>query len=143
MIRRPPRSTLFPYTTLFRSQGVCIADYDNDGFNDLFVTYWGQNVLYHNQGDGTFRNVTEAAGLLDRTRRWGTGCAFLDYDRDGNLDLAVANYVRFDPAETPKPGANPLCMHKGMPVMCGPRGLMGGTNALYRNIGGGKFIDVS
>src|SRR2546427_2279359 len=63
MIRRPPRSTLFPYTTLFRSQGVCIADYDNDGFNDLFVTYWGQNVLYHNQGDGTFRNVTEAAGL--------------------------------------------------------------------------------
>ena len=124
-------------------QGVCIADYDNDGFNDLFVTYWGQNVLYHNQGDGTFRDVTEAAGLLDKTRRWGTGCAFLDYDRDGNLDLAVANYVRFDPAETPKPGANPLCMHKGMPVMCGPRGLMGGTNALYRNIGGGKFIDVS
>ena len=123
-------------------QGVCVADYDNDGFDDLFVTYWGQNVLYHNEGDGTFRDVTAAAGLLDKTR-WGTGCAFLDYDRDGQLDLAVANYVRFDPAETPKPGANPLCMHKGLPVPCGPRGLMGGTNALYRNIGGGKFTDVS
>ena len=124
-------------------QGVCSGDYDNDGFDDLFVTYWGQNVLYHNEGDGTFRDVTAAAGLLDKTRRWGTGCAFVDYDRDGQLDLAVANYVRFDPAETPKPGANALCTHKGLPVMCGPRGLLGGTNALYRGLGGGKFADVS
>jgi len=124
-------------------QGVCIGDYDNDGFDDIFVTYWGQNALYHNEGNGIFRDVTAAAGLQDKTRRWGTGCAFLDYDRDGHLDLAVANYVRLDPAETPKPGANPLCMHKGLPVMCGPRGLTGGTNALFHNTGSGKFTDVS
>jgi len=154
----PPTSRLFRNLGNFRfedvtgkagfthagwGQGVCIADYDNDGFDDMFVTYWGQSVLYHNEGNGTFRDVTAATGLSDNTGRWATGCAFIDYDRDGHLDLVVANYARFDPAETPKPGANPLCMHKGLPVMCGPRGLMGGTNALYHNLGGGKFTDVS
>ena len=92
--------------------GICAGDYDNDGFTDLYVTYWGQNVLYRNQGDGTFRDVTATAGLGSKEIRWGTGCAFFDYDRDGRLDIAVANYARLDPATTPKPGANPLCMHK-------------------------------
>ncbi|HYM09700.1 MAG TPA: VCBS repeat-containing protein, partial [Bryobacterales bacterium] len=124
-------------------QGVCAGDYDNDGFDDLFVTYWGTNVLYHNNGDGTFRDVTAEAGLPTTGTRWSTGCAFFDYDRDGRLDLAVANYVQFDPSLVPKPGENQYCMYKGMSVMCGPRGLPGGTNILYHNEGGGKFTDVS
>jgi hypothetical protein len=124
-------------------QGVCAGDYDNDGFDDLFVTYWGTNVLYRNNGDGTFRDVTAAAGLPTSGSRWGTGCAFLDYDRDGRLDLAVANYIQFDPAQVPKPGETPFCLYKGLPVMCGPRGLPGGVNVLYHNEGNGKFADVS
>ena len=124
-------------------QGVCAGDYDNDGFDDLFVTYYGHDVLYHNQGDGTFRDVTAAAGLPEGGTRWGAGCAFLDYDRDGKLDLAVANYLRFDPEKAPKPGENNFCMYKGLPVVCGPRGLPGGTNLLYHNRGNGKFADVS
>jgi hypothetical protein len=123
-------------------QGVCAADYDNDGFTDLYVTYWGHNILFRNLGNGSFRDVTAASGLGSETR-WGTGCAFLDYDRDGLPDLAVANYARLDPETTPPPGANPLCMHKGLAVVCGPRGLPGGVNRLYRNIGGGRFTDVS
>ncbi len=124
-------------------QGVCAGDYDNDGFDDLFVTYYGTNVLYHNNGDGTFRDVTAAAGLPTAGTRWSTGCSFFDYDRDGKLDLAVANYIRFDPSRIPKPGENQFCVYKGMPVMCGPRGLPGGINILYHNEGGGKFTDVS
>jgi enediyne biosynthesis protein E4 len=90
-------------------QGVCVGDYDNDGFEDLFVTYWGQNVLYHNNGDGTFTDVTRKAGLASSSSRWGTGCAFLDYDRDGQLDLFVSNYIVFDLKTAPAPGSNPYC----------------------------------
>jgi len=124
-------------------QGVCAGDYDNDGFDDLLVTYYGPNALYHNNADGTFRDVTAEAGLPVAGTRWSTGCAFFDYDRDGRLDLAVANYLEFDRAKIPRPGDSQFCVYKGMPVMCGPRGLPGGTNLLYRNQGAGKFADVS
>ena len=85
--------------------GVCVGDYDNDGFEDLFVTYYGHNRLYHNNGDGTFTDVTAKAGLLHAGNRFGAGCTFLDYNRDGHLDLFVANYVDFDLATAPKPSA--------------------------------------
>jgi hypothetical protein len=126
-------------------QGCCVGDYDNDGFEDLFITYWGQNVLYHNNGDGTFTDVTEKAGLIQKTRhpRWHTGCCFLDYDRDGFLDIFVADYVNFDPAFMPQPGANKFCTFYDIPVACGPQGLGGGTNILYHNRGDGTFEDVS
>src|SRR5205823_353506 len=124
-------------------QGVCTGDYDNDGFVDLFVTYWGQNVLYRNNGDGTFTDTTAKAGLAGQERRWSTGCAFLDYDRDGDLDLFVSHYIVFDPRTAPEPGTNPYCQYRGLPVNCGPRGLEGETNALYRNDGAGTFSDVS
>ncbi len=126
-------------------QGVCVGDYDNDGFDDLFVTYWGQNALYHNNGDGTFTDVTEKAGLLQpgARPRWNTGCAFVDFDRDGHLDLFVANYVDLDLSQTPAMGSGRYCQWKGIPVMCGPRGLAGGTNLLYHNNGDGTFTDVS
>src|SRR5262249_50868570 len=122
-------------------QGACAGDFDNDGYDDLFVTYYGRNVLYHNEGNGSFRDITAQPGLAVSGTRWSTGCAFVDYDRDGKLDLAIANYVQFDPAHTPKPGANPLCMYKGLPVMCGPRGLLGGANLLFHNDGNGNFTD--
>jgi enediyne biosynthesis protein E4 len=124
-------------------QGVCVGDYDNDGFVDLFVTYWGQNVLYHNRGGHHFDDVTAEAGLAEDRTRYNTGCAFLDYDRDGYLDLFVSNYLQFDFATSPKPGQNPYCWYRGMPVACGPRGLPFETNLLYRNRGNGKFEDVS
>jgi hypothetical protein len=124
-------------------QGACAGDYDNDGRLDLFVTYYGPNVLYRNNGDGAFRDVTAEAGLPTAGDRWATGCAFFDYDRDGKLDLAVANYLRFERSRIPKPGENQFCVYKGLPVMCGPRGLPGGVNVLYHNEGGGKFRDVS
>ena len=126
-------------------QGVCVGDYDNDGYDDLFVTYWGQNVLYHNNGDGTFTDVTEKAGLIQAgpLPRWNTGCCFVDYDRDGNLDLFVSNYVALDLSKTPAAGSGQFCQWKGIPVMCGPRGLPAGTNLLYHNNGDGTFGDVS
>ena len=126
-------------------QGCCVGDFDNDGFDDLFVTYWGQNVLYRNNGDGTFTDVTAKAGLLHpgTLPRWNTGCGFVDYDRDGNLDLFVANYVNFDPRRAPQPGENQYCRYYGVPVGCGPQGLGGGTNILYHNRGDGTFEDVS
>ena len=122
-------------------QGACVGDYDADGFDDLYVTYWGQNRLYRNRGNATFEDVTDRAGLRT-ARRWGAGCAFLDYDRDGRLDLFAANYIDMDLASTPVPESG-LCRYKGMPVACGPPGLTGGRNVLYRNKGNGTFDDVS
>ncbi len=124
-------------------QGVCIGDYDNDGWEDLYVTYYGKNVLYHNNGDGTFTDVSEKAGVSGSGKSWGNGCAFVDYDRDGHLDLMVANYVDFDLATAPVPGARSSCMWKGAPVMCGPQGLPASKNILYHNRGDGTFEDVS
>ena len=124
-------------------QACCVGDYDNDGFDDLFVTCFGRNVLYHNNGDGTFTDVSEKAGVAGSPARWGAGCCFLDVDRDGHLDLFVANYVMFDPAKAPRPGDSAYCRYNDIPVPCGPLGFAGGTNVLYRNRGDGTFADVS
>jgi enediyne biosynthesis protein E4 len=123
-------------------QGVCVGDYDNDGFEDLFVTYFGKNVLYHNNGDGTFSDVSEKAGVAGSGKRWSTGCAFVDYDRDGKLDLFVANYIDMDLATAPVPESGP-CLYKGVMVACGPPGLNGGKNIVYHNNGDGTFRDAS
>jgi enediyne biosynthesis protein E4 len=125
------------------ASGVCVGDYNNDGLDDLFLTYWGQNVLYRNNGNGTFTDVTREAGLLDSTSRYGTGCTFVDYNRDGHLDLFVSNYVGFDYGKTPRPGEKSYCYFLNMPVNCGPRGLPYGRHSLYRNNGNGTFTDVS
>jgi len=125
------------------ASAVCVGDYNNDGFEDLFCTSFGQNVLYRNNGDGTFTDVTKAAGLLSAQPRWGAGCSFLDYDRDGHLDLFVSNYVRFSFEHAPVPGENSNCHWKGIPVECGPRGMPTGRHSLYRNNGDGTFTDVS
>jgi len=122
-------------------QGACVGDADADGHDDLYVTYWGQNRLFRNRGDGRFEDITDRAGLKT-ARRWGAGCAFLDYNRDGHLDLIAANYIDLDLATTPVPESG-LCRYKGIAVACGPPGLKGGTNALYRNKGDGTFEDVS
>jgi enediyne biosynthesis protein E4 len=123
--------------------GVTVGDYNNDGFDDLFLTYWGQNVLYRNNGNGTFTDVTREAGLFETGTRYGTGCTFLDYNRDGHLDLFVSNYVGFDQKTAPGPGEKPYCFFLNMPVNCGPRGLPFGSHSLYRNNGDGTFTDVS
>lgn len=125
------------------AQGVCAGDYDNDGHPDLLITYYGHNVLMRNKGDGTFEDATEKAKLPVTGTRYGSGCTFIDYDRDGNLDLFVSNYVDLDLEKTPKPGQNGFCEWKGIPVMCGPRGLPLGHNVLYRNNGDGSFTDVT
>ncbi len=124
-------------------QGVCVGDYDNDGWEDLYVTYYGKNILYHNNGDGTFTDVSEKAGVAGSGKAWGNGCAFVDYDRDGHLDLMVANYVDFDLSTAPAPGERASCVWKGVPVMCGPQGLPAAKNILYHNRGDGTFEDVS
>jgi hypothetical protein len=124
-------------------QGVCVGDYDNDGFEDLYVTYYGKSVLYHNNGNGTFTDVSEKAGVAGTGKAWGTGCAFVDYDRDGKLDLFVSTYVDFDLKTAPAPGERASCMWKGVPVMCGPRGLPWSKNILYHNRGDGTFEDVT
>jgi len=123
--------------------GVCVGDYNNDGWEDLFCTFYGQNKLYRNNGDGTFTDVTKQAGLENSKTRWGAGCTFLDYNRDGHLDLFVSNYVQFDATHIPKPGQDVYCNWKGVPVNCGPRGLAPGYHSLYRNNGDGTFADVS
>jgi hypothetical protein len=123
--------------------GVCVGDYDNDGWDDLFCTFWGRNILFHNNGDGTFTDVTRKAGLYQEKGRWGTGCSFLDYDRDGHLDLFVCNFVKLDPDNPPSLNDMTFCQWKGIPTMCGPRGLPGDTNMLYHNNGDGTFTDVS
>ncbi len=123
-------------------QGVCVGDYDNDGWEDLYVTYYGKNRLYHND-HGVFTDVTDKAGVGGSGKAWGSGCAFVDYDRDGKLDLVVANYVDFDLSTAPAPGDRPSCIWKGAPVMCGPRGLTPAKNILYHNRGDGSFEDVT
>ena len=125
------------------ASAVCVGDYNNDGFDDLFCTYFGQNILYRNNGDGTFTDVTKTSGLLNQKPRWGAGCAFLDYNRDGNLDLFISNYLQFDFDHVPSAGSNSNCNWKGVPVQCGPRGLPPGYHSLYRNNGDGTFTDVS
>lgn len=127
--------------------GAAIGDFDNDGWTDLFVTEWGSNVLYRNNGDGTFSDVTTRAGLdlkapADKPY-WSAGATFIDYDRDGRLDLFISNYVDFDMKSTPKPGENANCNWKGVPVACGPRGLKPARHWLFHNKGDGTFEDVS
>jgi enediyne biosynthesis protein E4 len=124
-------------------QGICVGDYDNDGFDDIFVTYWGEDLLYHNNGDGTFTEVGRKARVNGVAERWSTGCAFVDYDRDGKLDLFVTHYVDFSMRTAKAPGSNPYCIYRGIPVNCGPRGLVGETSRLYHNNGDGTFTDVS
>jgi len=123
-------------------QGVCVGDYDNDGWEDLYVTYYGKNRLYHND-HGVFTEVAERAGVAGSGKAWGTGCAFVDFNRDGHLDLFVANYVNFDLFTAPTPGEGTSCNWKGVPVMCGPRGLRASKNILYQNRGHGTFSDVT
>ncbi len=123
-------------------QACCVGDYNNDGWNDLFVSYYGQNALFRNNGNGTFSDVTKEAGLWQDRLRWNSGCTFVDYDKDGRLDLFVGNYIDLDLKTTPTPeDAN--CTYKGIVVACGPPGLEGGKNLLYHNNGDGTFTDVS
>jgi hypothetical protein len=123
--------------------GVCVGDYDNDGWDDLFCCFLGRNRLYHNNGNGTFTDVTRNAGLYRNETRWGAGCTFLDYDRDGHLDLFICNYIKIDLDKITPANQTSYCQWKGIPIMCGPRGLPGDTNLLYRNNGDGTFTDVS
>jgi enediyne biosynthesis protein E4 len=123
--------------------GVCVGDYDNDGWDDLFCGFWGHNALFHNNGDGTFTDVSKKAGIYNERVRWTSGSTWLDYDRDGCLDLFLANFVEFDISKVPAPGHDYTCQWKGAPVMCGPRGLPGGSNVLFHNNGDGTFSDVS
>jgi hypothetical protein len=126
------------------ANGVCVGDYNNDGFEDLYLTYYGQNKLYRNNGDGTFTDVTAKAGLLDTGTRFGSGSAFVDYNRDGLLDLFVSNYVEIDLATAAKPSLKiPNCNFEGVPTNCGPGGLGFPPHSLYRNNGDGTFTDVS
>ena len=131
------------FSALGWAQGVCVGDYDNDGRPDLLVTAYGHNTLYRNKSNGTFEDVTATARLPVSGTRYGSGCSFVDYDRDGYLDLFVANYVNLDLAATPHPGQGEFCVWKNIPVMCGPRGLPLAHNVLYHNNRNGTFTDVS
>jgi hypothetical protein len=121
--------------------GVAIGDYNNDGFEDIYVTCLGPDHLFKNNGNGTFSDVTDKAGVSDP--RWSTGASFFDYDRDGDLDLFVSNYVDFDINNLPEFGQGQTCQYKSIPVQCGPRGLKGAGDSLFRNIGNGTFTDVT
>src|SRR5215472_10838103 len=123
--------------------GITVGDYDNDGFDDLFITCWGQNLLFHNNGNGTFTDVTEKAGLIHPGVRFGSGCTWVDYDRDGRLDLFVAHYMVFDRDALPIRGKDPTCVYRGVPVYCRPDGLPQERFRLYHNNGDGTFTDVS
>jgi hypothetical protein len=123
--------------------GVCVGDYDNDGWDDLFCCFWGHNILFHNNGDGSFTDVTKKAGLYREEIHWGAGCTWLDYERDSHMDLFVCNYIKLDPATFVPAEKQVYCQWKGIPVMCGPRGLTGDTNLLYHNNGDGTFTDVT
>jgi enediyne biosynthesis protein E4 len=123
-------------------QSVCVGDYDNNGYDDLFISSYGKNALYRNDGKGAFTELAEKAGVANNTTRWGSGSAFVDYDRDGLLDLFVASYIDLDLKTAPLPETGP-CLYKGVMVACGPPGLKGGVNALYHNNGNGTFADVS
>ena len=125
------------------TSGVCAGDYDADGWLDVFITYFGRNALYRNDRGHRFIDLTEPAGVGGTGTRWGSGCTFLDYDRDGDLDLFVSNYLRFDLAAAPEPGKGANCLWKGVPVNCGPKGLPTDTNLFFRNEGNGTFADVS
>lgn len=123
-------------------QAVCIGDYNNDGYDDLFVSYFGKNALYKNNGNGTFTDTTDKAGVGVNKTKWGSGSAFLDYDKDGDLDLFVGSYIDFDVKTAPTPETGP-CLYKGVMVACGPPGLTGGVNTLFQNNGDGTFNDIS
>lgn len=125
------------------ASSATVADYNNDGFDDIFITYYGHNVLYHNNGNGTFTDRTKQAGLWQGEVRYGSGCTWVDYDRDGRLDLFVANYLNTTLEKLPKPGTNPDCTWKGVAVNCGPRGLPTGFVQLFHNNGDGTFTEVS
>ncbi len=122
--------------------GVAVGDYDNDGLTDLYVTAYGPNHLYRNLGGGRFEEVSRHAGV--DASRWGASAAFADFNGDGWLDLFVANYVDFDPKTVPPRGdpAHP-CYFRGAIVMCGPAGLKGSEDLMYRNNGDGTFTDVT
>jgi hypothetical protein len=121
--------------------GVATGDYDNDGWEDLYVTCFGPDRLYRNNHDGTFTDVTEKAGVSDP--RWSTGAAFADYDNDGRLDLFVANYVDLRLDALPEFGKGKTCQYQGLAVQCGPRGLSGSGDSLFHNNGDGTFTDVA
>jgi len=131
-------TTASGFTRRWWGTGVCIADYDNDGFEDVYITAFGPNVLWRNVGGRTFTATAQA-----RDPRWSTGCAFGDYDRDGDVDLYVANFVRFVPGTVPKRGEASSCRFENIDVFCGPRGLPGEPDALYRNEGDGTFVNVT
>ncbi|MGB9206481.1 MAG: CRTAC1 family protein [Terriglobales bacterium] len=122
--------------------GVAIGDYDNDGWEDVYITGFHGSALYHNNHDGTFTDVTAKAGVANPTE-WGTSAAFGDYDNDGYLDLVVADYVDVDMKNLPPFGIGPFCQYRGIPVNCGPRGLKGARDRLFHNNGDGTFTDVT
>jgi hypothetical protein len=122
--------------------GVAIGDFDNDGWEDVYITGFHGSALYRNNHDGTFTDVTKKAGVANADR-WGTSASFGDYDNDGNLDLYVANYVDLNIDNLPKFGDGPFCQYRGIPVNCGPRGLKGARDRLYHNNGDGTFTEVT